>query len=345
VRPADERGIVTDCPDAKPAGDGLRIPHWVDKALLVAGLVLFGYVISRYPLGQIESAVASMWPGVALTPLIALSWFAFGSSSLYLLLDRKVRWLRVLWIRLVGDSYNSLLPFAGFGGEPFKVRQLGRSLAPADVMATLIRDRIVDNAMGFAFGATELAIGLTGYAVDARLRVALIGYIAVCGVLGVLGIALVRTRLPGKLGGWLASLLGGTAPDQIMPLPVARLVQAIACCLVARTLGVLEKLTLLWVLGERHDLVTAAFVDGMLNAVGYVSFMVPQGLGVFEGTSVFVLGIVGAPGPLAIAFALAGRGRMLVVGLFGVSLHLAAIARDAITDRARARARARARER
>jgi hypothetical protein len=32
---------------------------------------------------------------------------------------------------------------------------------------------------------------------------------------------------------------------------------------------------------------------------------------------------------------LAGRGRMLVVGLFGVSLHLAAIVRDAIVARRR----------
>jgi uncharacterized membrane protein YbhN (UPF0104 family) len=70
--------------------------------------------------------------------------------------------------------------------------------------------------------------------------------------------------------------------------------------------------------------------------VGYVSFMIPQGLGVFEGTSVFVLGIIGASGPLAIAFSLAGRCRMLVVGLFGVSLHLAAIAWNAVV-RARAR--------
>jgi Lysylphosphatidylglycerol synthase TM region len=321
---------------AKPASGGLRVPRWIDKALLAIGLVLFGYVISRYPFGDIRSAVAGMWPGVALTPLIALSWFVSGSSALYLLLDRRVPWLRVLWIRLVGDSYNSLLPLAGFGGEPFKIRQLSYSVDPAFVMATLIRDRIVDNSMGFFFGATELAVGLTGYSVDAKLHAALLGYIGICWLLGVFGIALVRTRLPGRIGGWLARLLGDVAPEQIDPLPVGRLVQVLACCLTSRMLGVLEKVTLLWVLGLPHDLVTAAFIDGMLNAVGYISFMIPQGLGVFEGTSVFVLGIVGAPGPLAIAFSLAGRSRMLVVGLFGVSLHLAAIVRNAIV-RARSR--------
>jgi hypothetical protein len=318
---------------AKPASGGLRVPRWIDKALLVAGLALFVYVISRFPLRDIESAVAGMWPGVALTPLIALSWFAAGTSSLYLLLDRRVRWLRLLWIRLVGDSYNSLLPLAGFGGEPFKIRQLSYSLDPANVMATLIRDRIVDNAMGFWFSATELAVGLTGYAVDGRLHVALLGYIAVCWLFGVAGVALVRTRLPGRLGGWLARFLGDASLDAITPLPVTRLAQALACCFAARLLGVLEKVTLLWVLGLPHDLVTAAFIDGMLNAAGYVGFMFPQGLGVFEGTSVYVFGIIGAPGPLAVAFVLAGRGRMLVVGLFGISLHLAAIVRNAIVRR------------
>jgi hypothetical protein len=322
--------------DAAPKSGGLRVPRWIDKALLVVGLALFCYVVSRYPLDDIASRFASMWPGIALTPLIALSWFAAGTSSLYLLLDRRVRWLRLLWIRLVGDSYNSLLPLAGFGGEPFKIRQLSYSLDPANVMATLIRDRIVDNSMGFWFSATELAVGLTGYSVDARLHVVLLGYVAVCWLLGIFGIALVRTRLPGRLGGWLARLLGDTSLDKITPLPVVRLVQALACCLVARLLGVLEKITLLWLLGLPHDPVTAMFVDGMLNAVGYVSFFIPQGLGVFELTSTSVFGIIGAPGPLAIAFALAGRGRMLVVGLFGVSLHLAAIVRDAIV-RARAR--------
>jgi uncharacterized membrane protein YbhN (UPF0104 family) len=141
--------------------------------------------------------------------------------------------------------------------------------------------------------------------------------------------------LPGRFGGWLARFLGDASLDDIIPLPVARLVQALACCLVARMLGVLEKVVLLWVLGLPHDLVTAAFIDGMLNAAGYIGFFIPQGLGVFEGTSVYVFGIIGAPGPLAVAFMLAGRGRMLVVGLFGVSLHLAAIVRDAIVARRR----------
>jgi hypothetical protein len=321
--------MVAEKSPAPKKPSGLRLPRWIDSALLVVGLALLAYVVSRFPVADILAAVKSLWPGVMLAPCIALSWFGSSTMAMYLLLDRRVPWLRILWIRLVGDSYNALLPLAGFGGEPFKIRQLTFSVEPAVVMTTLIRDRIVDNAFGFLFGATELIIGLSVYSVGPSVRAALLIYIAFCVLVGGLGMLLVLTRLPGKLGGWISRLLADTSQDKIEPLPVSRLLQVIACYVVSRSLGLLEKVTLLWILGQRHDVATAMFVDSFLSAAGYVGFMIPQGLGVFEGASVYILGIIGAPGPLAIAFAFARRGRMLVVGLFGISLHLAAVVRNA----------------
>jgi hypothetical protein len=314
----------------KPKSPGFRLPRWIDSALLIVGLALLVYVVSRFPFADIVAAVRRMWPGVMLTPLIALTWFTSSTTAMYLLIDRRVPWARILWIRLVGDSYNALLPLAGFGGEPFKMRQLSFFVEPAGVMTTLIRDRLVDNAIGFLFGATELVLGLMVYTVHPSIKIALVGYILFCAVIGATGITLVLTRVPGKLGGWIARLLADVSQDQIAPLPVARLLQVVACCISARMLGLLEKVVLLWVLGQRHDVVTAAFVDSFLSAAGYVGFMIPQGLGVFEGATVYILGVVGAPGPAAVAFAFGRRGRMLVVGLFGISLHLAVLARDAI---------------
>jgi hypothetical protein len=312
---------------------GWRLPRWIDKALLAVGLALLVYVVSRFPFADILAAVERMWPGVLLTPLIALSWFSTSTTAMYLLLEGRVPWLRILWIRLVGDSYNALLPLAGFGGEPFKIRQLSYTVEPATVMTTLIRDRIVDNAIGFLYGATELTLGLMMYTVPASLKVGLVGYILFCAFIGTTGMALMLTHLPGRLGGWIAKLLADVSTDQIRPLPVGRLLKITACYIGSRTLGLLEKVVLLWVLGLRHDLVTAAFVDSFLSAAGYVGFMIPQGLGVFEGATVYIVGVIGGPGPAAVAFAFGRRGRMLVVGLFGVSLHLAALAKNALAPR------------
>jgi uncharacterized membrane protein YbhN (UPF0104 family) len=195
-------------------------------------------------------------------------------------------------------------------------------------MSTFIRDRVLDNVIGFLWGAMGCIVGVLSFALDDKVRIALVGYAVVCALIGVLGTALVLTRVPGKLGGWLAKLLGDVAPEKIEPLPARRVAVILFWYTCSRALGLLEKVTLLWILGAPHDFASAAFVDGFLSAAGYIGFMIPQGLGVFEGATIYVLGVLGAPGPAAIAFAFARRGRMLVVGLFGISLHVGALARN-----------------
>ena len=305
----------------------IRIPRWLDKLLFVAALGLLAYVVAQYRIADIAAAVKSMWPAVLLAPLIALCWFATGTTALYTLLEREVGWWRLLWIRLVGDNYNALLPLAGMGGEPFKLRELSRTLSTPIVMSTFVRDRILDNAVGFTWSACGCLIGVATLAVDGRMRIALVGY-AIAGLfLGLFGATLVLTRLPGKLGRSLARLLGDAAPEDVSPLPLARVLVILFWYTCSRALGLLEKVVLLWILGAPHDFASAAFIDGFLAAAGYISFVVPQGMGVFEGATIFAFGVIGGTGPAALAFAFARRGRMLVIGLFGVALHVAALGR------------------
>lgn len=50
----------------------------------------------------------------------------------------------------------------------------------------------------------------------------------------------------------------------------------------------------------------------------------------FEGAAVVLFGVLGFPGAAALAFAMARRGRMLVVGLAGVAVHLVASSMPAL---------------
>ena len=311
----------------------MRIPKWLDKVLLAAGLCLLAYVVSQYRLDDIASAASTMWPAVLVTPVFALCWFCTGTTALYVLLERKVDWWRLLWIRLVGDNYNAMLPLAGLGGEPFKLRQLSQTLSMPVVMSTFVRDRVLDNVVGFTWSAAGCLAGVASFTLDDRIRVALIGYAVACACVGIFGTALVLTRVPGRLGRSLAKWLGDAAPEDIEPLPLARVVVVLFWYTCSRALGLLEKVWLLWILDAPHDLASAMFVDGFLAAAGYISFLIPQGMGVFEGVTVYVLGITGAPGAAALAFAFARRGRMLVVGMFGICLHLLAIGRRRIALR------------
>ncbi|HSR95871.1 MAG TPA: lysylphosphatidylglycerol synthase domain-containing protein [Kofleriaceae bacterium] len=294
----------------------------LDLIFLGLGLALLGWMLSRQPLSDIYGAVVRMGPVALATPLIALAWFPTHATALWLLLDGAAPWGEVLYNRLVGDGYNALLPMAGLGGEPFKARHLSR-YAPFDrVVAALVRDRVIDNAIGFLFSAAGVLFTLPRFALPAMLGDALWVYAAIAATLGALSFWLVISRLPGRLGKLLGRWLTGSA-EEPPTLPLGRALLAAAWSMASRVLGVCEIAVLLWAIDAPVDLATALFVDSALNAAGFLGFAFPQGIGVFEGSSVYLLGCLGVPAPAALAFALVRRGRMLVVSLLGVVLHLA----------------------
>jgi hypothetical protein len=298
----------------------------VDRAFLLAGLALLVFVVSRYPMAAIGRACLRLGPVVALTPLIALGWFCCNTSALYLLFDRQVPWLRLLRIRLVGDGYNALLPLAGLGGEPFKVKHLAAFLPTDQVLTGLIRDHVLETAVGLLFTSVWLAIAVGHFALGGTLRLAVVAYVVCAPLVGLAVILLVLTRLPGTVGGILARWLGA-ASQSVMRCPPGKLLKVLGCYLAARTLGTLETALLFWLLGLGVDPITILFCHSVHQMAGNIGFAVPQGLGVFEGTSVYLFSVLGFPGPYAVAFALARRGRMLLVGLLGVALHLAGLKR------------------
>src|SRR4029078_6815277 len=92
--------------------------------------------------------------------------------------------------------------------------------------------------------------------------------------------------------------------------------------LASRMLGMCEIAVLLHAIDLPVDVSTTAFADSALNAAGFIGFAFPQGVGLFEGSTVSLLGCLGVSTPAALAFALARRGRMLLVSLLGVVVHL-----------------------
>jgi len=293
----------------------------MDLGFLLLGLSLLVWMLSRQPLSEIYDAAVHMGPIVFLTPLIALAWFPTHTCALWMVLERRVPWRVLFYVRLVGDGYNALLPMAGLGGEPFKARQLARFVPMDRVVAALVRDRVIDNAIGFLFSAGWLSWALPRVAVPGVLRNALWGYAAIAAALGLLSCWLVISRLPGRLGGMLGRWLSGSS-EEPPRLPLRQAIYAALWSMASRMLGMCEIAVLLHAIDLPVDVSTTAFADSALNAAGFIGFAFPQGVGVFEGSTVYLLGCLGVPAPAALAFALARRGRMLLVSLLGVVVHL-----------------------
>ena len=317
---------VTAAPRGAPKRWWLR--H-LDLGFLVIGLSLLGWMLSRQPLSEIYDAAVRMGPIVFLTPLIALAWFPTHTCALWVMLECSVPWRELFYVRLVGDGYNALLPMAGMGGEPFKARYLSRYVPMDRVVTALVRDRVIDNAIGFLFSAFWLAFTLPRMALPVVLRDALWAYAGIAAVLGGLSCWLVISRLPGRLGRVLGRWLSGSSQEPPR-LPLRRAIHAALWSMASRVLGLCEIGVVLYAIGLPVDITTIAFVDSALNAAGFVGFAFPQGVGVFEGSSVYLLGCLGVSAPAALAFALARRGRMLLVSLLGVVVHLISKARQPV---------------
>ncbi len=291
----------------------------------VLGLALLAWCLRAQPLAQMLAAVRRIGPAALLTPIVALGWHACNTFAFRALLDGEVSWAALFRNRLIGDGYNNLLPFAGVGGEPWKGRDLARHLPPARIVAALIRDRTIETSFGLVFTAVCLAASMRSVSLPALLRSALWLFAAGALVAGAAGFALVRSALPGRAGGAMARWLGAPTPGvpgTVDRVAWPRLLRVVAWHLPARALGLVEVAILLHALGMPVALPFVVFIDNLLNAAGFVGFAIPQGLGVLEGTSVFAFGLIGGAGPAAIAFALARRGRLAVVSLVGVLLHV-----------------------
>jgi len=298
--------------------------RWLLRGWLVVGLALFGYVLSRQPLGSIGDAMIAMGPIVLFAPALGLVWLSTRTTALARLLSGEVPWRELFVARIVGDGYNAVVPMAGVAGEPFKLERLRKYIALPDALTGLVRDRMIDNALGLMYSAGCIAVALPAYALPDHGGDALATYSIVALIAGVVLLALMLTRLPGRLGAtvgrWFKSTTQTPPP---LALPIAR--DAIGWFILTRLLQTCETALLLHAIGIPGSLRTVLLVDGALNAAGFLGFMFPQGLGVVEGTAVFLLTALGATPAAATAFALTRRGRVFVVSLVGIVTHVAGL--------------------
>lgn len=294
---------------------------WLRRGLLALGFVLLGWMISRYPLQDIADACLRLGGWVFVTPLLCLCWFGASSTALYFLLESAVPWRALMWNRLVGEGYNALIPVGGVGGEPFKLRQLALYVTTERGVVALINDRLLENTIAFGFSAIAVGVGTLYYDVTPALRTTILTY-AIGGGLAAIALALltftnVTARIGGRIARWIGSATAGHAR-----LPLAVLLRAFGATLLARAFGLLEIALLFHLLDLPVSFGNVLFTGGAVAAAGFVGFAIPQGMGITEAATVGIFELLHFPGPAGIAFALARRGRMLVMSVLGVALHL-----------------------
>jgi putative membrane protein len=242
--------------------------------------------------------------------------------------ERRATLPWLVWVAAVRDAINALLPVARVGGEVVAVRLLmWRGVTGAQAGGSVIVELTVTLVTQLLFALGGLGVLFVTLRDSATARLVLVGLGASVPV--VVAFVLVQRRwgVAQLLERALTALAGravlATVGDPARLDGVVRELygrrRALTWCGVWQLAGLLAGAGELWLtlylLGHPPTLAAAVALESLTQAVQSAAFVVPAGLGTQEGSFLVFGSALGLAPDVALALALARRGRQLGFGL------------------------------
>jgi hypothetical protein len=304
----------------------------VGTALAYAlGAGILALLIRRMPLHDLTRAFEQVGWSVLL--VLAIMPMTFLSSSLSLrsvlasfdserALERAGwRVFRLCYLQFVGEGFNTLLPLAGLGGEPYKVAQLAKTLPLGHVSQAAVYDRLIHAISGLASAA--ISIGLTPFFLPMThaVRWVFAAMAAACLIGGTLMSWLCMSRAPGRMTRSVLARFAQKTQGGETPLRPGRFFASLGWKMGFRLHGLLEVYVIFRVLGIHPSLGQAISVMALILASTSFFFIIPQGLGVSELGITGAFAMAGLPAHLGLAFGLIRRARAVIWALIALFVH------------------------
>jgi putative membrane protein len=301
------------------------------RLLIVAaglGLALVVAIIAFEGFGAVAQAFKAVGFGlITITALRAAElagaglgwWIVFPSearSSLYI----------CVWVRLIREAINTLLPVAQVGGEVAGARLMTFfGIAAGLAGATVLVDVFMQVVSLFLFVIVGVGTLATYGADDALVASMMTG-------ISIMGVALAGFFVAQRFGGAklvdrflmaLAEKFGWSSLNNLASLhdnlvriyaDVPRFVVAMLVHLAFWFLGALEVVVALNLMGYPVSYVDAVVIESLGQAVRAAGFLVPGALGVQEAGFIAVCAVFGIPAPEALALSLVKRVPEIVLG-------------------------------
>ncbi|HYK82140.1 MAG TPA: lysylphosphatidylglycerol synthase domain-containing protein [Gemmatimonadales bacterium] len=234
----------------------------------------------------------------------------------------------LVWVASIRDSINALLPVARVGGELAAVRLLMlRGVSGTRAGASVIVEVTITLFTQFLFALIGLGILLVTLRDGATVRLVLAGLLTAVPVIVLFVLVQQRWGLAQLVERVLAAVAGravlAAAGDPARLDAAVRelyrrrrdLVRCAAWQLAGLLAGAGELWLTLYLLGHPPTVAAALAIESLTQAVLSASFFVPAGLGTQEGSFLLLGAATGVAPSVALALALARRGRQLGFGL------------------------------
>lgn len=306
--------------------------RWVTRVSLLIGITALVTTVWLVGLGAIEHHLRSIgWFFVVLCT-VELTSSSLDGTAIYFMTHGEGRpsWREAIVAQIVGRGVNAVTP-GGNLGEALKIGLLSQRCPPSRIVAAVMYVGIVaivitTCVIAIGSGATAFLfdvppIGQVALLVAAFVALGAASAIIVLvrrGMLTTISKALARIRLISEqrreqwndaLSRVDARLLGSDDGEYRR--------RAIACIVISQ---LLQKGLLFFTILAAGYLLSPGQYLALLSAgqiVGWISSLVPMGLGMLEGGNVALFTLIGAPAAIGLALALARRVNQIVFASIG----------------------------
>lgn len=312
-----------------------RAFDYVERGLLVAGIVLFLVLLYRLGVGTVWENLLLIGWGFA--PILGQEIGAIVANTL------GWRWAFpppresiALWplteARLAGDAINNLTPTATMGGEVIRARMLAETLDSNVVWASVVIAKISQAASQIVFILAGLLLVLGSTPLPPALERGLLiglGLIAT----GVAVAVVLQRRGMFVFAIELARRVGLPVPDHFderfrkLDAEVARFYQdpraflaSLGYFFVGWVCGVVEIYLILYFLGVGADWHRALTIEILSTSIDAILFFIPAKVGTQEGGKVLIFSILQLDPAKGFALGIARRIRELFWSLIGLWL-------------------------
>ncbi len=307
---------------------------------LAVGIALLGLVLAETDLAEAGAHVAEV--GFGIVVLVAIYFIAFAIDSVTWQMTIRSVPLNPLWayrvwkLRMVGESFNAVIPAGGMGGEPVKAVMLKThyGIDYREGTASLILAKTINMIALVIF----LIVGFT-LMTQARALPGAYEYVAGVGLLAfAVGVFLFfviqRLSITSLTGTWISRWRFGRRVEDILhhihdmddrlvhfyTVDRRRFAGALVLALVNWLLGVVEIYYTLVFLGHPITWAEAWIIEAVAQMVRTGAFFIPAAIGVQEGAFLLVCGAITGSPAVGLAVSVVRRIREIIWIIWGFAL-------------------------
>jgi len=322
-------------------GPGKQRQMWKKGIMLVAnliGILLFIYLIRKVGIYPITESIDHLgfwfWP----ICLLGLGWYFFQAVAWRIIqnyFSRHISLAFFLRIKIISDAFNTLLPTVNLGGDMARAYLINREIPLSEGIPGVMIDKTIEFISGLVFMTIGLLLSLFFIDIPHSMlwpSIACVGlsFLAIVIILffQIKGFYNILFKFSGFFP-WIKRFLQDREKQfKTLDANLSRLYRqargpltmVMGLYIFGRILGVIEVMSILWVLGHPVSFISAVYIISLVMIANTIFFIVPGVWGVAEGAHILAIQSLGIPGTVGLSLGITKRVRTIFFCAVGMLL-------------------------